>query len=198
MRDPAIDQGPIKLVVGLANPGDEYAQTRHNAGAWLVERVVAEHNQSLRDEPKFHALMARVQTGDVDVRFITPTTYMNASGRAVDAVAKFYKYAADEILVVHDDLDLDPGTIRLKIGGGAGGNNGLKDCIKALGTQTFPRIRVGIGHPGDRNKVTDYVLSRASKSDQTQIDEAIDRVIARFNDILRGKFAEAMNELHRR
>lgn len=195
--DPALGQPPIKLLVGLQNPGPEYEKTRHNAGVWALRRFADAHGATLKVETKFEAEVGRVQTPAMDVRLMAPLTYMNASGRAVAAVTRFFKVAPPEVLVLHDDLDLPPGTVRLKIGGGSGGNNGLKDCIKALGTQDFMRARIGIGHPGDRGKVVDYVLSTPSRSDQAAIDDAIARLVAVMDDAIAGRAARAMNELHR-
>ena len=196
--DPALQQPPIRLLVGLQNPGREYEATRHNAGVWALHRFAEAHGATLRPEAKFEAEVGRVQGPALDLRLAAPLTYMNASGRAVAALTRFFRIAPNEVLVMHDDLDLPPGTVRLKIGGGSGGNNGLKDCIKALGTPDFMRARIGIGHPGHRSKVVDYVLCAPSRADRAAIDEAIERLLGVLDDAIGGRAARAMNELHRR
>ena len=140
---------PIKLIVGLGNPGKKYAETRHNAGFWLVERVAAQHRASFRKEAKFHGLAAKLSGAGGDVWLLQPQTYMNESGTAVGALAQFYKISADEILVAHDELDLPPGGVKIKQGGGHAGHNGLRDIGANLGTPEFWRLRIGIGHPRD-------------------------------------------------
>ncbi|OON41307.1 aminoacyl-tRNA hydrolase [Izhakiella australiensis] len=188
----------IKLIVGLANPGAEYAATRHNAGAWYVDYLAQRHNQSLKDEPKFYGYTGRLAIAGEDIRLLVPTTFMNLSGKAVAAMAGFYRIAPEEILVAHDELDLPPGIAKLKQGGGHGGHNGLKDIISKLGNNlNFHRLRIGIGHPGDRNKVTGFVLGKPQPAEQKLIDDAIDEAARctelwlRENDRLK-----AMNRLH--
>ena len=157
----------IKLIVGLANPGAEYAATRHNAGAWFVDLLAERLRAPLREEAKFF--------GGEDVRLLVPTTFMNLSGKAVAAMASFFRINPDEILVAHDELDLPPGVAKFKLGGGHGGHNGLKDIISKLGNNpNFHRLRIGIGHPGDKNKVVGFVLGKPPVSEQKLIDEAID------------------------
>ena len=153
----------IKLIVGLANPGAEYAATRHNAGAWYVDLLAERLRAPLREEPKFYGYTSRINLAGADVRLLVPTTFMNLSGKAVAAMATFYRINPDEILVAHDELDLPPGVAKFKLGGGHGGHNGLKDIISKLGNNpNFHRLRVGIGHPGDKNKVVGFVLGRRS------------------------------------
>lgn len=196
--DPALNVPPIKLLVGLNNPGSEYARTRHNAGLWALERFAGRHGATLRHESRFEGFCARVNVpGGGDVRLLAPLTFMNASGRAVSAMARFFRIEPEAILVMHDELDLAPGVVRLKVGGGSGGNNGLKDCIKALGTEGFVRARIGIGHPGDRSKVVDYVLSPPTRGEQDQIDAAIARLDDALEEVINGRFVRAMNELNR-
>ncbi|GAB1262537.1 aminoacyl-tRNA hydrolase [Aurantivibrio plasticivorans] len=187
----------IKLVVGLGNPGPEYHATRHNAGATLVEELARQHHVSLTPESKFSGLTGRFTLQGKDIRLLIPTTYMNLSGQAVAPMANFFKISPDEILVVHDEIDLPPGTPRLKVGGGSGGNNGLKDIIKALGNEkNFRRLRIGVGHPGSAAQVANYVLKKAPSSEQTLIDDSIDKALRLAPDILCGDWEKAMKELH--
>ncbi len=187
----------IRLIVGLANPGPEYVRTRHNAGEWLVNELARMHNVSLKAESKFFGLTGRIQQGNHDLRLLIPTTFMNLSGKSVAALAKFYDIAPDEILVVHDELDLAPGIARFKQGGGHGGHNGLKDIIAKMGNNTdFYRLRVGIGHPGDRNRVAAYVLGKAPANEQQAMDEAIDEASRCIDILLRDGLAKAQSRLH--
>ena len=160
----------IQLVAGLGNPGKEYAQTRHNAGFWLVDELAQRHGGSWRREPRFDADLARVRVAGTELWLVKPQAYMNRSGGVTAAVANFYKIPAASVLVVHDELDLLPGVVRLKQGGGSGGHNGLKDLIAHLG-EDFWRLRLGIGHPGSRDLVTDFVLGRASAAEQQLLDD---------------------------
>ncbi|WP_226570569.1 aminoacyl-tRNA hydrolase [Mangrovibacter yixingensis] len=187
----------IKLIVGLANPGAEYAATRHNAGAWYVDLLAQRHNQSLKDDPKFFGYSARIQINGNDVRLLVPTTFMNLSGKAVLAMASFYRIMPDEILVAHDELDLPPGVAKFKTGGGHGGHNGLKDIISKLGNNPgFHRLRVGIGHPGDKNKVTGFVLGKPPLSEQQAIDAAIDEAVRCTDILFKDGLTLATNRLH--
>ena len=189
---------PISLLVGLGNPGAEYKNTRHNAGVWFVEAVAHAFGGQLSLEKKFHGLAGRVRFGSQELHLLVPTTYMNLSGQAVSALAKFYKIPPDAILVAHDELDIDTGTIRLKSGGGHGGHNGLRDIIKALGNQkSFHRVRIGIGHPGDSRKVTGYVLGKTPTSDRDAIEAAIAAAIDHLPEIVKGNSQQVMNQLHR-
>ena len=191
---------PIKLIVGLGNPGKKYEGTRHNAGFWLVEKLAAQHRLTLRKEPKFHALAARLDAGAGQAWLLMPQTWMNESGTAVAALAQFHKIAADEILVVHDELDLPPGGVKIKQGGGHAGHNGLRDIIEKLGTTDFWRLRVGIGHPRDvaatEQEVADFVLHAPRKDEQAMIEAVIERGLAVFDLILSDKMAAAMHKLH--
>ncbi len=187
----------IKLIVGLANPGAEYAHTRHNAGAWYVDLLAGRHNQALKEESKFFGYTARLNLAGNDVRLLVPTTFMNLSGKAVAAMATFYRIAPDEILVAHDELDLPPGVAKLKLGGGNGGHNGLKDIQSKLGNNpNFYRLRIGIGHPGDRNKVVGFVLGKPPATEQALIDEAIDESLRCTELLLQEGMTKAMNRLH--
>lgn len=186
----------IKLIVGLCNPGSDYEKTRHNAGAWLVRAFADSLQQTFSSEKKFKGLVSEVSIKEQHCWLLLPTTYMNNSGQAIKALASFYKIDPTEILVVHDELDFPPGIIRLKQGGGSGGHNGLKDTITHLGTPDFYRLRVGIGHPGDRSKVLNYVLSPPNKAEKKLILEAIDHALPLLPDLLAGKVAQVMQELH--
>ena len=187
----------IKLLVGLANPGPEYAQTRHNAGLWYLNQLISQENIQLKAEAKFYGQTGRIQFAGNDLRLLVPTTFMNLSGKAVAAMANFYRIKPTEILVAHDELDLSPGCAKFKLGGGHGGHNGLKDIISKLGNnKNFYRLRIGIGHPGDRDRVSGYVLGKASKIEQNLIDQSIDEA-ARCTHILGVDGLEkAMNRLH--
>lgn len=187
----------IKLIVGLANPGAEYAQTRHNAGAWYVDLLAQRYNQPLKEESKFFGYTARLNLAGNDVRLLVPTTFMNLSGKAVGALATFYRILPEEILVAHDELDLPPGVAKLKLGGSNGGHNGLKDIQSKLGNNpNFYRLRIGIGHPGDKNKVVGFVLGKPPASEQTLIDDAIDESLRCTEILLKEGMTEAMNRLH--
>lgn len=187
----------IRLLVGLGNPGPEYQHTRHNAGAALLEEFARRHQVFLTPESKFSGLTGRLDVAGQDVRLLIPTTYMNLSGQAVAPLANFFKIAPEDILVIHDEIDLPPGTARFKKGGGAGGNNGLKDIIRALGNNsTFKRLRIGVGHPGSAPQVAAYVLRRAPADEQRLIDESIDRAIEALPTAISGDWEKAMRELH--
>ena len=157
-----------KLVVGLGNPGAEYSETRHNAGFWFCERLARELGVSFSKEARFHGFAANARNDGVWL--LMPQTFMNRSGQSVAALARFYRIEPAEILVVHDELDIPPGQLRLKFGGGLGGHNGLKDITAHLGTQDFWRLRIGIGHPGDRNEVVNFVLKRPGRAESDLID----------------------------
>ena len=188
---------PIQLIVGLGNPGPKYERTRHNAGADFVLELARWHNITLKEDSKFFGATGRVTLNGHDVRLLIPSTFMNRSGQSVSAMAKFYDIPPQAILVAHDELDLDPGTARLKLGGGHGGHNGLRDTIKALGNnKNFARLRIGIGHPGHADDVVDFVLKKASKSDQQLIDNCIDDAIRVMPLTLAGEWNSAMKQLH--
>ncbi len=192
---------PIKLVVGLGNPGREYAETRHNAGFWLVELLARELGASFAKEAKFHGDVAKA----AGTLLLKPSTFMNHSGRAVGALAKFYQISPAEILVAHDEMDLPPGAVKMKTGGAAG-SNGVKDIASHLGTRDFWRLRIGIGHPRelagnpggnmDRPEVVDYVLHRPTAGEGSAIDDAIKRAIACWPDVAKGDMETAMLRLH--
>lgn len=186
----------IRLIVGLGNPGREYETTRHNVGFRWVDELARLQNLSFKNETKFHGLTARGQLHGREVLLLKPQTFMNASGRAVGALAQFYKIAPAEILVVHDDLDLPPGVARLKLGGGHGGHNGLKDIIAHLGTRDFWRLRLGIGHPGERAEVVNFVLNDPRKEERALIEQAVQRALEISDLIIAGKQEAAMLKLH--
>ena len=186
----------ILMVVGLGNPGSDYENTRHNAGALFVEALAHDAGQSLRPDKKFHGLYARITWQGLDLHLLNPSTYMNRSGLAIKALADFYKITPEQILVVHDELDLPPGTAKLKQGGGHGGHNGLRDTIAHLGGNNFHRLRIGIGHPGDSRQVTNYVLGRFGKQENEQLQAVIDEALRVLPDAASDKLHQAMNRLH--
>ncbi|RTR26638.1 aminoacyl-tRNA hydrolase [Shewanella atlantica] len=187
----------IKLIVGLANPGDKYAQTRHNAGAWYVQELASVCGATLVADSKYYGLTARVTLHGKDVRLLIPTTFMNLSGKSVGALANFFRIEPEEILVAHDELDMQPGIAKFKLGGGHGGHNGLKDIIaKLANNKGFYRLRIGIGHPGDKNQVSNYVLGKAPASEQTLIETVIDEAVRSTELLFNEDMAKAMHRLH--
>lgn len=185
----------IKLFVGLGNPGEKYAATRHNAGFWWIDQVAATTNSKLALDAKFFGLAGKL-TPTSDSWLIKPTTFMNASGKAVAALANYYKISPAEILVIHDELDLPAGSIKMKFGGGHGGHNGLRDIHSALGTPDYWRLRVGIGHPGSKNEVVNFVLKAPTKDEQQLIDESIYESCKLVDLMLKGEFDSTMLKLH--
>jgi PTH1 family peptidyl-tRNA hydrolase len=213
----------LQLIVGLANPGEEYAKTRHNAGAWFVESLARRFSIELREEAKFEGYFAKIQgtfdlnaeysegshshnknpdknpdkkLKEVDCRLLIPTTYMNCSGRSLSAILSFFKIPLSDVLVVHDEIDLPVGDIRLKLGGGHGGHNGLRDIISAVGSN-FWRLRVGVGHPGHKEQVVGYVLHAPSKEERALIDKNLSKVDRYLAEILSGNMSKAMCDLNR-
>lgn len=186
----------IKCVVGLGNPGPKYADTRHNAGFRFVDELARTHGVVLRNEGKFHAAVARLTTSVGDCWLLEPTTYMNHSGRAVAAFCHFYRIKPSELLVAYDELDMEPGTVRLKTGGGHGGHNGMRDICSALGSKDFHRLRIGIGHPGNKDAVVGYVLARPGKAEDAAIADGIDEALRQWELIQAGELQKAMNALH--
>ncbi|MEO6423525.1 MAG: aminoacyl-tRNA hydrolase [Candidatus Nitrotoga sp.] len=186
----------IKLIVGLGNPGREYEFTRHNAGFWWVDTFARKHPNAFKPESKFHGLVARVQVDGSELILLKPQTFMNVSGRSVGALSQFYKIEPRNILVVHDDLDLPPGSVKLKLGGGHGGHNGLKDIFAHLGTRDFWRLRIGIGHPGERSDVVDFVLNAPRREETELIEHAMQRALDVVPSIVDGKLEAAMLKLH--
>ena len=186
----------IQLVAGLGNPGAKYEQTRHNAGFWFVDKVAHQYNALFKSESKYKSEVARCSIAGNDCRLQKPMDFMNRSGLPVASLAAFYQIPRSSILIVHDDLDLPPGTVKLKRGGGHGGHNGLRDLIPHLGGNDFLRLRIGIGHPGHRDDVVGYVLKNASRDERAVIDQAIDDAVKVLPDIISGNFNKAMKELH--
>jgi len=185
----------IKLIIGLGNPGDNYSKTRHNAGFWFIDALAQKYGTSFKTESKFSGEVAKANIEGQSVWLLKPTTFMNRSGLAAHQLSSFYKIKPQEVLVAYDELDLPVGTVRLKKAGGHGGHNGLRD-LHAQITKEYWRLRFGIGHPGDRNKVADYVLSRPSQGDEIEINNAIDRALDVVDKIMTGDTQKAMNILH--
>lgn len=186
----------ISLIAGLGNPGRNHERDRHNVGFWFVSRLAAGERVELKSVAKYHGLMGKLARPGGELRLVLPQTYMNLSGKSVGALARFYKIAPDEVLVVHDELDFPPGTARLKLGGGVAGHNGLKDIAAHLGTQGFWRLRIGIGHPGDKNLVADYVLKPPPPAERELIDAALARCMSIAGLLLDGDMQAAMLKLH--
>ena len=187
----------IKLIVGLGNPGDKYADTRHNAGEWLIARLARRFNVTLNAENKFFGNVGKTLMNGKEIRFLVPTTFMNLSGKAVGALANFYRIKPGEILVLHDELDLPPGSVKLKLGGGHGGHNGLKDIVAALGNNNnFYRLRIGIGHPGHRDLVAGYVLNKPSPSEREVLEKALDEATSCVELLFKDGIVKATNRLN--
>ncbi|WP_053981028.1 aminoacyl-tRNA hydrolase [Marinagarivorans algicola] len=190
-------KAPVQLIVGLGNPGSQYQHTRHNAGEDFVTELCHKYGGTLTSTPKFFGHSARINIHNRDIRLLVPTTYMNLSGKAVGAMCQFYKIPAEAILVAHDELDLAPGIAKLKVGGGHGGHNGLRDMISALGNnKDFARLRLGIGHPGHAKLVADFVLKKAPQQEFALTQDAIGHALNVMPDIAAGHWEKAMKELH--
>ena len=187
---------PPRLIVGLGNPGAEYTETRHNAGFWFCERLADKLGARFSHESRFHGLVANAR--EAGVMLLMPQTFMNRSGQSVGALARFYRITPAEILVVHDELDIPPGQLRLKFGGGLGGHNGLKDITAHCGTQDFWRLRIGIGHPGDRNQVVNFVLKPPRREERDLIDEAVERALSAWPQLVDGNWNAASTKLNAR
>lgn len=187
---------PIQLIVGLGNPGPKYSETRHNAGAQFVHELASLDNSSLKDEIKFHGRVTKTVVAGLSVLLLIPSTYMNLSGQSVGAISKYYKIPPDSILVVHDELDFPPGVVKFKKGGGSGGHNGLKDITDHLHTNGYHRLRIGIGHPGNPEAVSDYVLHPPKKSEAELISNAMYKARSVIGLYIVGKHDEAMQQLH--
>ena len=186
----------IQLIVGLGNPGPEYQQTRHNAGAWFVEHLAKSYNCTLKLENKFFGYTGRISIGNQEIKLLIPTTFMNRSGQAVAAMANFYRIPLANMLVAFDELDLPPGTAKFKIGGSSS-QNGIRDIVSQLANQKdFLRLRIGIGHPGDKNRVTGHVLGKAPQAEQQQIDAVIDEASRCTELLIKEDLKKAMNRLH--
>ncbi len=188
----------LRLIVGLGNPGPDYVQTRHNAGFWLVDELARQHGGGFRPESRFHGETGRITLNGQELWLLKPMTFMNRSGQAVAALARFHKITLPEILIVHDDLDLPPGVVRLKRSGGHGGHNGLRDLIAHLGGNDFPRLRLGIGHPGHSREVLDHVLHRAPQAERALLEQAIADALRELPRLIAGQWNPAMQALHSR
>ncbi|MDH5423358.1 MAG: aminoacyl-tRNA hydrolase [Gammaproteobacteria bacterium] len=186
----------ISLIAGLGNPGSQYEQTRHNAGFWFVDEIARQYGGQFRVESKFNAEICKLTVEGKTIWLMKPQTFMNRSGQPVRALADFYKIPFDQILIAHDELDLEPGTAKLKTGGGHGGHNGLRDLINQLGNKGFHRLRLGIGHPGHKDQVSDFVLHRPSKDEQIDIERTIDNAIRVLPELMAGEWEKAMHKLH--
>lgn len=186
----------LRLIAGLGNPGPDYSATRHNAGFWFVDRLAAVRQIQFAPEKRFFGALARLSAPGLDCRLFKPAVFMNESGRALQAVAAYFEIAAEEMLIVHDEIDLEAGTIRLKQGGGHGGHNGLRDISEKLGGADYLRLRIGVGHPGDKARVTPHVLSRPAAAETALIDGAIERGLALMPLLFAGELERAMTRLH--
>ncbi|KDN15127.1 aminoacyl-tRNA hydrolase [Snodgrassella communis] len=186
----------LRLIVGLGNPGSEYEHTRHNIGFDFIDELAKLWKTSLKEEKKFFGQVARVNLNEGEVWLLKPLTFMNKSGTAVQALAKFYKILPEEILIIHDELDIPCGHVRFKKGGSNGGHNGLKDIQAWLGTAEFYRLRLGIGHPGDRNLVIHYVLHKPQAQEQSLITEAMQKSLAAIPQMLTGEYSSVQQQLH--
>ncbi len=190
-------ESTLKLIVGLGNPGSRYEHTRHNAGFWFADLLAQRTDVRFATEARYQGELARTMLVGAEVRLLKPATFMNLSGQSVGAVARFFKLEPSQILVAHDELDLPPGTARLKLGGGHGGHNGLRDLIRHLGAE-FWRLRIGIGHPGHRDDVTDFVLTRAPVEEQALIGDALNDAADAIEKMLAQGAERAMHQLHSR
>lgn len=186
----------LRLIAGLGNPGPDYSATRHNAGFWFVDRLAAERQIQFAPEKRFFGELARLSAPGVDCRLFKPAVFMNESGRALQAVAAYFEIAGEEMLIIHDEIDLEAGTIRLKRGGGHGGHNGLRDISEKLGGGDYLRLRIGVGHPGDKSRVTPHVLSCPAAAETALIDGAIERGLALMPLLFAGELERAMTRLH--
>ena len=186
----------IQLIAGLGNPGNEYEKTRHNAGYWFIDQLVSRYNVTLKNESKFLGEVGRITLSSQSVWLIKPGTFMNRSGQSIAALARFYKIPPEQILLVHDELDLSPGVVKLKQGGGHGGHNGLRDSIAQLASKNFYRLRLGIGHPGSKEQVVGFVLGKTPQAEKELIESAIDKSMDSLDLIVQGDMQKAMNQIH--
>lgn len=186
----------IKLLVGLNNPGPEYEATRHNAGLWWLEAAARALKVNLSMDKAYHGLAARTSVNGQTVWLLAPQTYMNLSGKSVAALARFFKITPQEMLVAHDELDIPPGEAKLKLGGSHAGHNGLRDIHAQLGTDDYWRLRIGVGHPGDKNEVVNWVLKKPSQDHRIAIEQAVDRSIKALPELLAGDMTKAMQQIH--
>lgn len=191
-----MDSSPVKLIVGLGNPGEKYTETRHNAGFLFLDELCRQYSVQLSADKNCFGRSAKIDHQGQTVRLLAPDTFMNLSGKAVVAALNFYKIKLEETLVVHDELDMLPGVARLKLGGGHGGHNGLRDIVAKTGSKDFARLRLGIGHPGHASAVSGYVLKKAPQAEQRLLEDAIIAAARVMPQVLVGEFSLAMNELH--
>jgi len=189
---------PLKLIVGLGNPGPEHLLDRHNAGFWFVDALANKLSLTFSPDKKFQSELCRYQSGTTDCWLCKPQTYMNESGTAVQALLSYYKIPINQILVVHDEIDLDAGNVRFKIGGGHGGNNGIRDIIQKIGDKDFNRLRIGVGHPGNPDKVVSYVLGKPSREDEDSILNGIANVFNEQEKLFDGQIRKLMNQLNKK
>ena len=187
----------IALIAGLGNPGPGYKGTRHNAGFWFIDELSQHYSLDFKLESRFQGEVANVQIKRLPIRVLRPVTFMNESGQSVASLMRYFAIEPGALLVVHDDLDLEPGVVRLKEGGGHGGHNGLRDLIRHLDSNDFVRLRLGIGHPGHPDDVTDYVLHAPPANERSAILDAVSRAVALIEPMINGDHAVVMNELHR-
>ena len=188
----------IKLLVGLGNPGPEYEDTRHNAGFWWIDAVARELKVSLTPERSYHGLVARTQVDGRNLWLLEPQTFMNVSGKSVAALARFFKIAPQEILVAHDEMDIEPGEAKLKLGGSHAGHNGLRDIHAQLGTADYWRLRIGVGHPGVKSEVVSWVLKKPQREQREAIETSIERSVQALPLLLSGEMEKAMVKIHTR
>jgi len=187
----------VQLIVGLGNPGPEYDKTRHNAGQWFVEQLARRYNVPLKADPKYFGLTGKFLLNGQEIKLLIPTTYMNLSGKAVAAMAQFFKVAPEQILVAHDEMAIAPGLAKFKLGGGHAGHNGLKDITSKLGNNAnFYRLRLGIGHPGHKDLVTGYVLGKAPAAEQKLIEDALDESLRCLELWQKDGLVKAQHRLH--
>ncbi len=186
----------IRLIAGLGNPGPKYTNTRHNVGAWLIESLTNRHNLNLQHNSKLKGYVTKITTADRSALLFVPDTYMNESGQAILAIAHFYRIPPEQILIAHDELDFPCGKVRLKRSGGHGGHNGLRDIVNKLGSNDFFRLRIGIGHPGDKHQVSNYVLKNPSSEDNQLIHQSIDKATSVIDLLTQGETEKAFMTLH--
>lgn len=189
---------PLKLIVGLGNPGPEYLTTRHNAGFWFVDALANKFSLNFSPDKKFQAEVCRYQSGSTDCWLCKPQTYMNESGAAVQALMSYYKLSIDQVMVVHDEIDLMPGTTRLKKGGGHGGHNGLRDIIQRTGSSEFLRLRIGVGHPGSKDQVVPYVLGRANADEENKIIDSYSLALEKSEHFFQDNLNNLMTDLNKK
>lgn len=189
-------EGTLQCIVGLGNPGPRYIHTRHNVGFWLLDAIADRYQARFREESRFKSELALAKTPSGDIRLLKPQTFMNNSGSAVASLLHFYKIEPAQTLIIYDDLDLPPGTVRLKKGGGHGGHNGLRDIVQQVGNKEFLRLRIGIGHPGSADQVSGYVLSKPSPDDRRLLEDVINKSLAEIESIIDGDLDAVMKRLH--